>query len=238
MGVLRRLLTAPNSSNSETSSNVVPAKKWLEDKGKDFEKTLIPHVGTLSIVERAQIANWFEAHVSQNKKVLIAWLGFLPIAHAHTLFIAYRMIKNPTFKMYSETEILQKAWEVQLTSVPSILREVDVDKDCLASLEEEMFEKTDRTGISGNCQWGLDVGHHQGGWDPSFGVPASWDGKERVGSESEREVRPDHPTKTFIAHLYPVWNRLHPLYGTNPSPRYGSHETQTAATPKKSEEKE
>jgi len=53
----RRLLTAPNSSNSETSSNVVPAKKWLEDEGKDFEKTLIPHIGTLSVVERAQIAN-------------------------------------------------------------------------------------------------------------------------------------------------------------------------------------
>ena len=148
------------------------------------------------------------------------------------------MTKNPTFKTYNESEILQKAWEAQLTSVPSILKEVDVDKECLASLEEEMFERTDRTGISGNGQWGLDAGHHQGGWDPSFGVPASWDGKEQVGSESEREVRPDHPTKTFIAHLYPVWNRLHPLYGTNPSPRYGSHETQTAATPKKSEEKE
>jgi len=202
MGVLRRLLTAPNSSNSETSSNVVPAKKWLEDEGKDFEKTLIPHVGTLSVVERAQIANWFEAHISQNKKVRIAWLGFLPIAHAHTLFIAYRMTKNPTFKMYCETEIVQKAWEAQLTSVPSILREVDVDKDCLASLEEEMFEKTDRTGVSGNWQWGLDVGHHQGGWDPSFGVPASWDGKERVGSESERKVRLDHPTgKTFYRSL-------------------------------------
>ena len=100
-------------------------------------------------------------------------------------------------------EILQKAWEVQLTSVPSILREVDVDKDCLARLEEEMFEKTEQTGVSGNGQWGLDVGHHQGGWDPSFGVPASWDGKARVGSESEREVRPDsdHTTKTFYRSL-------------------------------------
>ena len=178
IGVLHTLLTAPNSSNSKTSSNVVPAKKWLEDEGKDFEKTLVPHVGTISIVERAQIANWFEAHVSQNKKVCIAWLGLLPIAHAHTLFIAYRMTKNPMFKIYSKTEILQKAWEAQLTGVPSILMEVDVDKDCLASLEEEMFEKTDRTGISGNLQWGLDVGHHQGNWDPSFGVPASWDGKK------------------------------------------------------------
>jgi len=80
----------------------------------------------LSIAERVQIANWFEAHISRNKKVHIAWLGFLPIAHAHTLFIAYQMIKNPTFKAYSESEILQKAWEAQLTSVPSIIKEVDV----------------------------------------------------------------------------------------------------------------
>ena len=88
------------------------------------------------------------------------------------------MTKNPVFETYSQMEILQKAWDAQLTSIPLILREVDIDKDCLASLEEEMFEKTERTSILGNLQWGLDVGHHQGGWDPSFGVLASWDGKE------------------------------------------------------------
>ena len=38
------------------------------------------------------------------------------------------MTKNSTFKAYSEPEILQKAWEAQLTSVPSILKEVDVDQ--------------------------------------------------------------------------------------------------------------
>ena len=101
----------------------------------------------LSISERSQIANCFEAHFSRNKKVCIAWtwLGFLPIAHAHTLrlFIAYRRTKNPTFQAYSGPETLQKAWEAQLTSVPSILKEVDVDLECLASLEEEMFENTD-----------------------------------------------------------------------------------------------
>ena len=100
IGILCRLLTAPNISSPETSSAVIPAKKWLEENGKDFEKTLIPHVGTLSVVERAQIANWFETHISRNKKTRIAWLGFLPIAHAHTIFIAYRMTtgKDPKFK--------------------------------------------------------------------------------------------------------------------------------------------
>ena len=61
--------------------------------------------------------------------------------------------------------------ETDPTSVPSIFGEVDVDRECLEQLEEEMFERTDQTGASGNFQWGLDAGHHQDGWDPSFGVP-------------------------------------------------------------------
>jgi len=69
--------------------------------------------------------------------------------------------QNLTFKTYSEWAILQKAWEAQLISVLSILKEVDVDQECSASLEEEMFENTDRTRVSGNRQWGLDSGHHQ-----------------------------------------------------------------------------
>jgi len=176
------------------SQDVIPAKKWLVDHAKSLEKTIIPHVGTLSVVERAQIANWFERSVSLKKELRIKWMGLLPIAHAHTLFIAYRMAKDPTFKAIPESEILRKAWEVQLTGSTTILKEIDVDKECLESLEEEMFERTERTGISGNWQWGLDVGHHQDGWDPSFGVPENWDEKKRMGSESEREVRPKSAT--------------------------------------------
>ena len=149
----------------------------------------IPFVGTLSVVERAQIANWFEKWVSGNKKLRIKWLGLLPIAHAHTLFITYRMTKDPDFKGAPESEVRQKAWEAQLTGTPTILKEIDVDKECLEVLEEEMFERTERTGVSGNWQWGLDAGHHQDGWDPTFGVPETWDDKKRKGSESEREVR-------------------------------------------------
>jgi len=36
-------------------------------------------------------------------------LSFLPIAHAHTLFIAYQMTKDPDFKGVPELEIHQKA---------------------------------------------------------------------------------------------------------------------------------
>ena len=56
------------------------------------------------------------------------------------------------------------AWKVQLIGIPIILKNVDVDKKCMEFLEE-MFENTDRIGTSGNEQWGLDVGYHQGGWN-------------------------------------------------------------------------
>jgi hypothetical protein len=99
------------------------------------------------------------------------------------------MTKDPDFKDAPESEVRQKAWEAQLTGKPKILKEIDVDKECLEVLEEELFERTERTGVSGNRQWGLDVGHHQDGWDPTFGVPKTWDEKNREGSESECEVR-------------------------------------------------
>ena len=86
-------------------------------------------------------------------------------------------------------DLFHKAWEVQLTGAPTILKEVDVNKECVECLEEEMFKNMDRMGISGNEQWGLDVGHHQGGWNPYRDAPKLWDGKKREGDEGELKVR-------------------------------------------------
>ena len=39
-----------------------------------------------------------------------------------------------------------------------------------------------------------DAGHHQDGWDPSFGVPKTWEGKIRVmyeGDAYEEELEQD-----------------------------------------------
>ena len=73
--------------------------------------------------------------------------------------------------------------------IAALLKDVDVDKECVESLEAEMFENTDRTGVSGNEQWGLDAGHHQGGWNPYTDAPKLWDGKKREGDEGELKVR-------------------------------------------------
>jgi hypothetical protein len=162
--------------------------------------SIVHHVGTLSVIERAQIANWFETHVSRGQDVRDFWLGRLPIAHAHTLFIAYRMTKDPAFEALTWTDTLQKAWIAQLTGVPSILAEVDIDRECLEQLEEEMFERTHRTGPSGNFQWGLDAGH-QDGWDPYFGVPNTWEGKIREGIDNEirsERIKKDKMSKSLM----------------------------------------
>ena len=62
------------------------------------------------------------------------------------------MTKDPDFNGHPESEVSQKAWEAQLTGTPTTLKEIDIDKECLEGLEEEMFEKTKRTGVSGNWQ--------------------------------------------------------------------------------------
>ena len=154
----------------------------------------MPYVGTLSVSERAQILNWFETHISLTKDNRGLWLGCLPIAHAHTVFIAFQMHQDPHYKSLRAhpRELLLKAWEVQLTSAPTILNSIDVDAESIETLEAEMFEHLSRTGASGNEQWGLDVGHHQDGWNPYLGVLKTWHEKKREGKEAECEVRPNH----------------------------------------------
>jgi len=49
---------------------------------------------------------------------------------------------------------------MQFSGTPSVLEDVNVDKDCLGMLEEEMFEKSTCAGIASHWQWGLDAGDH------------------------------------------------------------------------------
>ncbi|KAF9523701.1 hypothetical protein CPB83DRAFT_748813, partial [Crepidotus variabilis] len=49
--------------------------------------------------------------------------------------------------------------------------EVDVEKESLELLEEQMFEMSKQAGVAGNRQWGLDAGSHQDDWNPYDGLP-------------------------------------------------------------------
>ncbi|KAF9455269.1 hypothetical protein BDZ94DRAFT_1149587, partial [Collybia nuda] len=70
---------------------------------------------------------------------------------------------------------------------PSIWTDIDVDRDCLARLEEEMFERSAQAGIAGHFQWGLDAGDHQDCWNPYSDTPEHWNHGDREGSDGELE---------------------------------------------------
>ena len=183
--ILQQILDAPATVKSED----VPAKAWLEgsNKKKNIDKELVPYVGNLSLTERAQVSNWFETNISKDKKCRHIWLGRLPIAHAYTIYISTLLKADPKYATLSNQELISKAWNVQFSGTPSVLQDVDVDRDCLETLEEEMFEKSARAGIAGHWQWGLDSGDHQY-WNPYAGSPWSWDHQDREGSDGELEV--------------------------------------------------
>jgi len=148
----------------------------------------MPYVGSLSVEERAQIANWFDSYITHNdKKLRLSWLGYLPLAHAHTLYIAHRLKSDPKMARLRRKDLLLRAWEVQFTGTPERSIDVDVERECLEQLEEEMFEVSLRAGIAGNYQWGLDSGYHDN-WNPYADLPAAWKVGDYVGDEQELEV--------------------------------------------------
>ena len=184
--VLRKLLDSPETLSNET----IPAKKWLEEGKKILQKSLVPFTGDLTFNERAKIANWFEEHIAQqDPKKRQKWLGLLPIAHAHTIVIASRLRKEtPNDESDKPEELVHKAWQKQMEMAASPLSEVDVDLLCLEGLEEQMFERSALAGNAGHWQWGLNVGHHQDGWNPYAGIPDHWN-HCNCESESEGELQ-------------------------------------------------
>jgi hypothetical protein len=167
---LRELLRNPKLADVRS----VPAMGWLGKQ--DPIRTLIPRTGNLSVVERAQIANWFETHIAIDKKIRNMWLGLLPLAHTFTLFIGSQLLQKPPRKTdtakLSHQELMEMAWEMQVNGDVNLLwQEVDVDRECLGKLEEEIFERSKAAGIAGEYQWGLDAGDHQDAWNPYDGLP-------------------------------------------------------------------
>ena len=181
--ILQQILDAPATVKSE----YVPAKAWLEEKKKKIDRELVPYVGSLSLTKRAQVSNWFEANISKDKKCRHVWLRCLPIAHAYTIYISTLLKADPKYTKLSNWQLITKAWNIQFSGTLSVLQDIDVDRDCLENLEEEMLERLAHAGIAGHWQWGLDSGDHQY-WNPYAGSPWSWDHKDREGSDGELEV--------------------------------------------------
>ena len=103
--------------------------------------------------------------IHKDKKFRLSWLGYLPLSHAYILYIAYRLKSNQKMATITWKNLLLQAWEVQFTGTPERLADIDVERECLEQLEEEMFEVSFRTGMAGNYQWELNTGRHDN-WDP------------------------------------------------------------------------
>ena len=185
--ILKMLLVDP----AKTGPRRIPAKAWIRKQRKSLTKTLVPFAAGISITERAMIANWFEKVVCEgDQDIQQQWLGRLAIAHAHTIFLAHRLKEKEPGVKRKPNELLDIAWVLQCSgSSKDLLRDVNVDKECLKRLEELMFERSERAGKAGNRQWGLDVGDHQDGWDVYAGLPEHWNHGDGADSEGETEVK-------------------------------------------------
>jgi hypothetical protein len=189
---LRELLRNPELADVRS----VPAMEWLGKR--DPLRTLIPYTGNLSVVDQARIANWFETHIAIDKKLRNTWLGLLPLAHTFTLFIGSQLLENPPRKTdvtkLSRQELLEMAWEIQVNGdVKLVWQEVDVERECLTKLEEEMFERSEAARIAGEYQWGLDAGDHQleDAWNPYDGLPCHWTHADRLEDYDNDEMVSD-----------------------------------------------
>ncbi|KAF9455210.1 hypothetical protein BDZ94DRAFT_1316510 [Collybia nuda] len=63
-GVLKSLLEAPDNA-----PGIIPARTWLISTKSNLKSILVPYVGSLTVLERVCIANWFELHISQKREL-------------------------------------------------------------------------------------------------------------------------------------------------------------------------
>ena len=112
-------------------------------------------------------------------------------------------------------DLLLEAWEVRFTGTPlEKLADIDVKRECLEKLEEEMFEVSFWAGKAGNYQWGLEVGRHRrekagnyqwgldarhhNNWNPYANFLATWKVGDYVGDEEELGGMAFSPNSIFI----------------------------------------
>lgn len=175
----------------------VPAIREMLGNAKSSQtflrSKLLPYAGGLTIIQQAQISNWFYCHVPDAPKTLVLWIARPALVHAFTLVIRHQ--KGSEFKKTKQyltakdkdACLLDQAWAYQKKNV--LETGADVDKECLSHLEERMFEDSEFAAAAGNRQWGLDSGTHQDDWNPYIGIPADWSRNAWVGEGEELEVR-------------------------------------------------
>ncbi|KIK54277.1 hypothetical protein GYMLUDRAFT_249603 [Collybiopsis luxurians FD-317 M1] len=105
-----------------------------------------------------------------------------------------------------DSHVLHKAWEHLQEwnglTVDGKLQQkdgVDVNFEALHLLDKIMFDESQRAGVAGNHQWGLDVGPHEGGGDPQLIGPdvTPYDMKGDGNDDEEVVYGPDYNYESF-----------------------------------------
>lgn len=149
-------------------------------------KGMIPYTGGLDVTQLAQIVNWIVCHIHGARESFYHWMQRAAFAHAITIVIAsqkhlkfsreyLKQKGSDTDQVSKEDFILNTAWKYQCKAeLPDSEFVVDVDKECLAALEESLFTRSKAAGLAGCYQWGLDAGDHQNRWNPYADLPFHW----------------------------------------------------------------
>ncbi|KAJ7312270.1 hypothetical protein DFH08DRAFT_822304 [Mycena albidolilacea] len=195
---LQRLYDDPSGAHPNIPA-VQVALRNLSAKGPGSEALRaggISSTGELEMIDCARAANWFYRNIVGAAHSAVQWFGRALLPHAYTILIAHLnhesiqdvMNDDPDYaQMDREAAAFQIAWEFQVSR--SRVSYTDVDREFLGYFEERLFEHSQETGQAGNCQWGLDAGPHQGGWNPYGDIPSHWNHDE---SDSELELGPDY----------------------------------------------
>jgi hypothetical protein len=161
---------------------------------------MVHYFGTLDLVQQCEINNWIASHIPGAREAPHLWQGGALNAHAATLVIAHHQQRyieqlpayprhltknNPEVQAF----ILREAWTLQSTVSHKSLSRIDVDKECLALLEERMFQCTFWTQKGGYQQWGLDAGDHQEAWDPYNELPNHWIDGHYIPQDLDNELQ-------------------------------------------------
>ncbi|KAJ6489664.1 hypothetical protein C8R47DRAFT_476034, partial [Mycena vitilis] len=195
---LRRLFLSHLGStvSADFTEDNVPALVKMSDGGSMGRGG--SYAGDLAIVDRVRVMNWLERHVANSDRSLrMIWIGEIPLAHAFTLLFAHRRYKSiiandscppADSELEHQRFILDAAWAYQCLAAPGMWDGLDIEKECLDFLEERMFENSERAGMAGTGQWGLDAGVHQGHWYPYRGLPWDWS-KEDAPEATEEDYK-------------------------------------------------
>ncbi|KAF8996285.1 hypothetical protein BDZ89DRAFT_1171659 [Hymenopellis radicata] len=183
----RQELLALITSPKDVDATAIPALRWLLSKKKQPITASVPYNGGIALDDWSRVDHWFSKYFGADNR--IHWVSLIPMAHAGTILLATRMSQPGQ----DWGAALDAAWDHQVSYTGKTLNgedrfhPVDVDLEAISMLEDRMFSRSNAAGIAGNCQWGLDAGHHQEGWSPyqdEVDRP-SWTDDLRTGSESE-----------------------------------------------------